>query len=48
MCIVFLAISSEPKQDGYKVIIASNRDEYFNRPTQEAHFWKGNPDIISG
>ena len=48
MCIVFLSLSSDPKVDGYKVIIAFNRDEYFSRPTQEAHFWKENPDIISG
>ena len=48
MCIAFLSLSSDPKEDGYKVIIAFNRDEYFDRPTQEAHFWKENPDIISG
>jgi uncharacterized protein with NRDE domain len=48
MCIAFLAISENPEDDGYKVIIAMNRDEYFDRPTKEAQFYKGNPDIIAG
>ena len=48
MCIAFLAISENPQEDGYKVIIAMNRDEYFDRPTKEAQFYEGDPDIIAG
>jgi uncharacterized protein with NRDE domain len=48
MCIAFLAISENPEDDGYKVIIAMNRDEYFDRPTKEAQFYEGNPVIIAG
>ena len=48
MCIAFLAISENPQEDGYKVIIAMNRDEYFNRPTKPAQLYKGKPDIIAG
>jgi uncharacterized protein with NRDE domain len=48
MCIAFLAISENPQEDGYKVIIAMNRDEYFDRPTKEVQFYKGDPDIIAG
>ncbi|XP_028396387.1 transport and Golgi organization 2 homolog [Dendronephthya gigantea] len=48
MCIVFLSISDNPIQDGYKLIVGVNRDEYINRPTKELHWWKDRPDIISG
>ena len=48
MCIFFIAISDQPQKDGFKIIIAGNRDESFERPTQEAHFWKDYPHILSG
>ena len=48
MCIVFMSISDNPTQDGYKVIIAVNRDEFYNRPTKDLHWWDNEPDIISG
>lgn len=34
--------------DGYRLIIASNRDEYYNRPTLPADYWLENRDIIGG
>ena len=48
MCIAFMSISENPEQDGYKVIIAVNRDEFYNRPTKELDWWDDNPDVISG
>ena len=48
MCIVFMCISDNPKLDGYKVIIAVNRDEFYNRPTKELDWWDDDPNIISG
>ncbi|CAH1800872.1 unnamed protein product [Owenia fusiformis] len=48
MCILFVAISDNPKDDGYQVIIANNRDEYFERPTKPAGFWNDDPHCISG
>ena len=48
MCIVFMSISDNPKQDGYKVIIAVNRDELYCRPTKDLNWWDNQPDIISG
>jgi uncharacterized protein with NRDE domain len=32
----------------YKLILAANRDESYNRPTQEAGFWEDKPKILAG
>ncbi len=32
----------------YKLIIAANRDEFYNRPTEQAHLWTDAPNIIAG
>lgn len=48
MCILFVHVSANPGADKYKLILASNRDEYFGRPTKVANFWTENPDIIGG
>eukprot|EP00039_Didymoeca_costata_P029763 m.26292 g.26292 ORF g.26292 m.26292 type:complete len:283 (-) comp7781_c0_seq2:95-943(-) len=39
MCILFLHWNPEATS-GYKLILASNRDEARNRPTREASFWE--------
>jgi len=31
-----------------KFIIASNRDEFFTRPTRTARFWDTDPQILAG
>ena len=36
MCIVFVAFQAHPE---YPLIVASNRDEFFARPTEVAHRW---------
>ncbi|XP_031551611.1 transport and Golgi organization 2 homolog [Actinia tenebrosa] len=48
MCIVFLSYNDNPGPDGYKLIIASNRDEYYERPTEVAKFWEKNSNVIAG
>jgi len=45
MCLVVLAYNIHPK---YKFIFAANRDEFFNRPTEQADFWKDNPELLAG
>ncbi|MDH5396676.1 MAG: NRDE family protein [Cyclobacteriaceae bacterium] len=45
MCLILFALHSHPK---YKLVLASNRDEFYNRPTQTAQPWADIPHIIAG
>jgi len=45
MCVTF--ISFKVNQD-FPLIIISNRDEEFSRPTKQAHFWETNPNVLAG
>lgn len=45
MCLILLAFKSHPR---YKLILAANRDEYYDRPTVKASFWKEAPDMLAG
>jgi len=48
MCILFLYFCDKPNPDGYRLIMASNRDEFYFRPTADASFWAKNPNILAG
>jgi uncharacterized protein with NRDE domain len=45
MCLIALAYKIHPR---YPLIVAANRDEFLERPTEPAHFWKDAPDILAG
>jgi uncharacterized protein with NRDE domain len=45
MCSIFLASDAHPK---YRLILAANRDEFYERPTASAHFWHDAPEILAG
>ena len=45
MCLILLAHRSHPS---YRLIIAANRDEYYERPTAPAAFWDGSPKLLAG
>ena len=45
MCTALFAYHAHPN---YPLIILSNRDEFYHRPTEPAHFWQNNPQILSG
>lgn len=45
MCLILFALNKNSK---YKLIIAANRDEYFNRPTINAAYWEENNSILGG
>lgn len=45
MCLITFAYHTHPK---YKLILLSNRDEFYNRPTLTAEFWKDKPEVLGG
>jgi uncharacterized protein with NRDE domain len=45
MCLLILAIQAHP---AYKLIIAANRDEFYERHTSPAGFWDKRPHILAG
>jgi len=45
MCLLLLAIQAHP---AYPLIIAGNRDEFYERPASQAGFWKDHPEILAG
>lgn len=45
MCIIFFAYKSHPQ---YKLILAANRDEFYERPTENASFWRSYPHVLGG
>ncbi len=45
MCLIFFSIK---RHSTYKLIIAANRDEFYNRQTAAADFWKDYPNIVGG
>ncbi|XP_022182250.1 transport and Golgi organization protein 2 homolog isoform X2 [Myzus persicae] len=47
MCVIFIS-SVQHINGGYRLIVASNRDEYYNRQTLPANYWSEDQDIIGG
>lgn len=45
MCLIAFAWDFHPK---YKLIVAANRDELYERPTHQAQFWTDKPSIYGG
>ncbi|MFM9904031.1 MAG: NRDE family protein [Pyrinomonadaceae bacterium] len=45
MCVIFFAFNAHPD---YPLILLANRDEYYDRPSATAAYWKDHPDIYGG
>ena len=45
MCLILFAYKSHPR---YPLILAGNRDEFYDRPTAAAAFWEDAPQILAG
>lgn len=45
MCLINFCFQA---QEQYKLVIAANRDEFFNRPTKPAHYWEDQPVMLAG
>jgi uncharacterized protein with NRDE domain len=45
MCLIFTALNYHPV---YKLIVAANRDEFYNRKTAAASYWDDFPNVVGG
>ncbi|NLM22248.1 MAG: NRDE family protein [Peptococcaceae bacterium] len=45
MCLILFANDCHPR---YYLVVAANRDEYYNRPTLPAAFWPESPNLLAG
>lgn len=45
MCLLLMAYRCHPE---FPLIVAANRDEFFNRPTAAAAYWADHPDVLAG
>ncbi|MCP3875066.1 MAG: NRDE family protein [Desulfobacteraceae bacterium] len=45
MCLIFFGYKVSKK---YPLILAANRDEFYQRPTAPMHFWKDKPFLLAG
>lgn len=45
MCLIFLSLNHHPE---YKLIVAANRDEFYQRKTSPAQFWDEEQSILGG
>jgi len=45
MCLIIFSYDIHAR---YRLILAANRDEYYNRPTAPLCFWDDAPDILAG
>src|SRR5438105_2701330 len=44
MCLIAIALNASR----FRLVIAANRDEDYDRPTHPAHFWADAPEIMGG
>jgi uncharacterized protein with NRDE domain len=45
MCLILFSYDTHPD---YWLILAANRDEFYNRPTHPLGFWTDNPNVLAG
>lgn len=45
MCLIAFAYNVHPS---YRLILAANRDEFYERPSLPADFWKDHPQVLAG
>lgn len=45
MCLIAFAFDAHPH---YQLVLASNRDEFYHRPADAAHWWADSPALLGG
>ena len=48
MCILFIYRNQNPSSGSYRLILVSNRDEFYERPAKPAHYWKDQSGNLGG
>ena len=48
MCILFAYINNDAQDGEFQLVLANNRDEFYDRPTAPAARWQHDPACISG
>uniref|UniRef100_A0A182P6N0 Transport and Golgi organization protein 2 n=1 Tax=Anopheles epiroticus TaxID=199890 RepID=A0A182P6N0_9DIPT len=48
MCILFVYVDDSSAPGRYRLVLASNRDEFYSRPAKTAAPWEENPRIVGG
>lgn len=48
MCVLFLYVNDNPQPNKYRLIIANNRDEKFDRSTKPLDYWDSDKNCLSG
>ena len=45
MCLILFSYEQHPR---YRLVLAANRDEFYDRPTAPLRFWEDHPDLLAG
>ena len=45
MCLILFSYQTHPH---FPLILAANRDEFYERPTERAHWWEDSPRLLAG
>jgi len=45
---VCLILFSYENHSRYRLVLAANRDEFYDRPTREMAFWENHPEVLGG
>ena len=45
MCIILIAMQ---ESEQFPFILAANRDEFYQRPSAQAEYWRDHPDVLAG
>jgi uncharacterized protein with NRDE domain len=45
VCLVLIAVDVHPR---YRMVVAANRDEFYERPTAAATWWDDEPEVLAG
>ena len=45
MCVILIAMQQSER---FPFILAANRDEFYQRPSAQAEFWRDHPDVLAG